>query len=787
MSGGLEDFFDDEEVLQRLAPTQTEDQMLPVPSLPTASKPKSRKNSRAQQQQQPSSFEFHEVNPGPPELLPTTSIFNPAGKAKALNRHTPAAPAQPAPKKSNSRSLKRSSTAPNPVKPEQEMVPQEHSAYQQDGNGLPQAPEQPYPFEDQAAFSNSVVSSLQVTENSAEHGYTELFQQEPAPPTASAMPIPERPEPEPVLPMPAQPPSRPASREQQVPSAPAEAIPASDFVPEPLLTLPRAAASEPPCPPSDLDPPRYSKNLVKKQSIKEKLESAIEKGESPPFCSNCGAIETPTWRKIWTQDHDGIPEFHEFSDKPGCVTMIEVLERDENEQPSRYRMVKKNLGPKDDKRNWAETVLCNPCGIWLGKFKVHRPPDRWDKDASRLNQPRRKREPKSRSKKARTKSDAQVNPTSEAYFTTDPIGPLDNDFPMGFFENGTQSAQQTFTMLEEKHLNLRSSPRQRFLGSTHSRGSGTADSPLAVEDDLGSTRRLLFPSPRRDGVPKVLGELSLNTAQTTTNGQEAKSAAAGKENSTHPARRGTPVLGDHDDLEQELFGTPPRRPSTPPPTAVAGPFKTPTRPTPSHRPITRSISRSIRSIRSIPKSPSQLFTTDYLHPQRTPTKTPRSSASSRRRGNNNNNTHLHAHFAMDPDEHNQLAMGLGMEVGVPSIQPDSPFTATLHKLLSEANEFISGSPSRHSGHGGHGEGLVVGVGADELDLSSLSQHLDAEGACGGSNGGSGGDAAMDFGSFLSTDPVMPSSPPLLRGGNRSHGRGNGNGREQFGGVLQQEV
>jgi hypothetical protein len=554
--------------------------------------------------------------------------------------------------------------------------------------------------------------------------------------------------------------------------------------------LPRAAASEPPCPPSDLDPPRYSKNLVKKQTIKEKLESAIEKGESPPFCSNCGAIETPTWRKIWTQDHDGIPGFHEFSDKPGCVTMIEVLERDENEQPSKYRMVKKNLGPKDDKKNWAETVLCNPCGIWLGKFKVHRPPDRWDKDAARLNQPRRKREPKPRSKKARTKSDAQVNPTSEAYFTTDPIGPLDSDFPMGFFENGTQSGQQTLTMLEEKHLNLRSSPRQRSLGSTHSRGSGTADSPLAVEDDLGSTRRLLFPSPRRDGVPKVLGELSLNTAQTTAHGQEAKSAAAGKENSTHLDRPGTPVLDGHDDLEQELFGTPPRRPSTPPPKAAAGSFKTPTRPTPSHRPITRSISRSIRSIRSIPKSPSQLFATHSLHLQRTPTKTPRSSGGSSRRrgGNNNNNTHLHAHFAMDPDEHNQLAMGLGMQVGVPSMQLDSPFTATLHQLLSEANDFISGSPSRHGGHGGGG---LVGVGADEIDLSSLSQHLAAEGAggAGGTGGGGGGDAEMDFGMLLSTDLVMPSSPPLLRGGNRNNGRGNGNGngREQFGGVLRQEV
>ncbi|KAK4151314.1 hypothetical protein C8A00DRAFT_17275 [Chaetomidium leptoderma] len=814
MSGGLEDMFD-EAMLQRLARGQPQDQMLPVQFLPVASKPDPRKNGRAQQQQQQqsSNFPFQEVNPGPPELLPTRSIFNPAGKTKALNRPTPPAAAQPVSKKPATRSFKRSNTAPNPDMSvsEQDPLPQERLDSQADGNGPSQGLAQPYPFQEQAPFSDNMGDSIQPTGNGMENGYAEVFHQEPTPTATMSMPIPERPELEPVLPVLIQPPSRPASRPTSrgtpVPSVPVPMVPASDSVLEPLLTLPRAVASEPPCPPSDFDAPRYSKNLVKKQSIKEKLQSAIERGESPPFCSNCGAIETPTWRKIWTQDHDGDPGFHEFSDKPGCVTMIEVLERDEKERPSKYRLVKKNLGPKEDKKKWTETLLCNPCGIWLGKFKVHRPPDRWDKDAARLNQPRRKREPKgnnSRSKKSRTKSDAQVNPTSEAYFTTDPIGPPDMDFLTENYENGTQSEQQSTNFTEEKHLNLQSSPRQRFPGSTHSGGSGTADSPIAVEEDLGSTRRLLFPSPKREGALRVLGELSLNTAQTTTHAQEAKSAAAGKENNTHPERPGTPVPGDHDGLEQELFGTPPRCPSTPPPMAPTGPFKTPTRPTPSHRPITRSISRSIRSVRSIPKSPSQLFT---HHLQQTPTKTPRSASTtghflmpssvSRRRSprttnnsNNNNNSahHLHPHFSFDDannnndddDEHSQLPMGISMQF-------DSPFTATMHQLLSEANDFIGGSPSRHS--------LMV------LDHQQQQQQLDLN--------SQQGMAAVDFASFLggasttSTTTtttaadhhhhhhvVMPSSPPLLlrgAGKRRSGGSGGsgGAGDEQFGGVLLQ--
>jgi len=285
---------------------------------------------------------------------------------------------------------------------------------------------------------------------------------------------------------------------------------------------------------------------------------------------------------------------------------------------------------------------------------------------------------------------------------------------------------------------LRSSPKHRGPGSTHSRGSGTADSPIAIEDDLGTTRRLLFPSPRKDGQPKVLGELTANHGQMNVGSQELKSAAAGKENTARGLERpGTPVPGVHDDLDQELFGTPPNRPSTPPAkSASSGVFKTPTRPTPSHRPITRSISRSIRSVRSAVKSPAHAFG-QLL---RTPSKTPRSSASalsaihsSTGKRRSPRNAHLHAHFVVDDF---QLDSHL-----------ESPCTATLYQLLSEANDFTAGS----SAHG-----LVdIDVGPlshlpSDLDHDALTDHLTSG-------------HALEFGNFLSTDLPMPSSPPLLRG------------------------
>lgn len=76
----------------------------------------------------------------------------------------------------------------------------------------------------------------------------------------------------------------------------------------------------------------------------------------------------------------------------------------------------------------------------------------------------------------------------------------------------------------------------------------------------------------------------------------------------------------------------------------------------------------------------------------------------------------------------------------------SPFSSTLNQLLSEANDFTTGSSA-------HGLG--------DLDLASLP-NLDSDA------GLSGHLEHLDFGHFLTTDAVMPSSPPVL---NRNGGGG----------------
>lgn len=464
---------------------------------------------------------------------------------------------------------------------------------------------------------------------------------------------------------------------------------------------------------------------MKRNAIKQKLEAAITNGEMPPYCSNCGAIQTPTWRKIYGQEHDGVPPHYEpseFSTKPGMLTAIEILKRDSEEKPTSYRLVKKTLGPDEDKNEWQEHLLCNPCGIWWGKTFSHRPADRWQGDAARLSRERKKRSDSgsnSKPKKPRAKSNSQMNLTSEAYLATDAPGSIEPSSPKG--AAGPASAMEWPNSQGEQAQTIESrDPGVSASGQgeagprlNHSNGDGTATSPVDAEIDaaMGTTKRLLFPSPRKDGSPKVLNEVDVNIVLTDTECRQHKEVSAEKENLPVP-REGAITSGD--DLE-DLFRSPlPPRPSTPPSKAKARapttPFKTPTRATPSHRPVTRSVSRSMRSKDSL-ASPAADFRGT---PSRTLSKTPRAdlgflgSAIKRRSPRSPRN-----HHGIDFDH---------------SIF-DTPISRAVNQMLSEPNFGLD----------------------DEMELVSLGA-VDTD------------PNWANFSSFFSTDAPMPSSPPKNRSG-----------------------
>ncbi|EPE05034.1 gata transcription factor [Ophiostoma piceae UAMH 11346] len=820
-------------------------------STQTATRP-AKSTKRANKTGTPEQFEFKSMEPGPPELLPTTILYNPPPPPPKARGKTQRASSMVA--KSNPPHLERSNSAPScpllPAQPAQPsqlgqprqlpfLLPSDASNSTERTATQPPAVSKPrYKTSAQFDVPNDMKELARLLAASADNDQdavslidvANVADESSKSPGQSQPVLPQQPAAE-VARM-----IRGSSTHLALPRA--TAVPASDPpalppFPLPSLPLPPMAFSEAPCPPSDIEIPnsRSNKNRVRKAAIKEKLQKAIESGQMPTFCQNCGAIETPTWRKMWTQDRDGEPEEYEFSEKPGHVTALDILERDEDGKAKKYRLVKKALSSTDDGKLWTLMLLCNPCGIWLGKCKSHRPSDRWDKDASRLSQPKGR---KSRSRKPRAKGDNQpFQPTSEAYFTTDPAGPNDQEDGLApsapitqtmlpaapsasvtIPESSAQSAptplspsepaqQQPETATEPSAVDNRlnqadfqagsnqgpastdGSASRADAGSTHSRGSGTAKSPIAVDDAFGPTRRLLFPSPRKDGVLKVLGELAVNVI-----GSVLGSPKPNKEDSS---RFGTPKQGananeDNDEQDDmvDLFGTPPpktseasARPSTPPPRSggqgspefSSGPFKTPTRPTPNHRPITRSVSKTIRSGvsasgASFPKSP---LMDGGLMIQRTPSKTPRSvqvgtttrqqqrrlAAVTPGRSNHSQSQQPQISGAMQLD-----TVPLNLE----NMHFDTPFTSTLNKLLSEANDFTTGSPSH---------------GLTELDLASLA-NLDSDGLAAEFSSSAG----IDFGAYLDTNMVMSSSSPHKGLDKHLHQNDNEN---TFGGSLSFEV
>ncbi|CAG8950218.1 hypothetical protein HYFRA_00008456 [Hymenoscyphus fraxineus] len=467
----------------------------------------------------------------------------------------------------------------------------------------------------------------------------------------------------------------------------------------------------------DVNSSEYAR-LSKKASIRQKLEVAIANGESPPFCNNCGAIETPTWRKSWVQERQGQPGYYEYSDAPGKVTCISVLTRDEGGTPTSYQLIYKALLPSDNKDEFKEYQLCNPCGIWLQKYKSQRPREKWQAYQSTARTRNRNQGAYMTSDAAFPPSDAYV-PQSEANFAP-PFLPQAKQLPQGnnagHGEAGSpvedtncverQPSEVSQVGVQMQRSNSSQPPKRlkamtsdaapaalrRAIQSSPMRW-GTRKSPISLDEETQSpnTRRLLFPSPRKLGSPKVLGQLAVtNVVQISSDSHFSDKEimdAIDKEN--EPPANATDE--EEEDLELlALFEEEMARPSTPKQKSpVANPFKTPTRPTPNHRPITRSISRTHPAL-----SPGQMLTFDQT-PAKTPTRSVRRS----------------------PRNHEQ-----NMAI--------SPFTMHLNQLMNETNN-NNLSPVRNL----------------EADFQRL-QDANEKG-----NGG------LNMEDFLSTDVPMPSSPP----------------------------
>jgi hypothetical protein len=148
-------------------------------------------------------------------------------------------------------------------------------------------------------------------------------------------------------------------------------IPASDPV-GPTLTRSQtwgpgsdAPMSEAPSGQTD-DGKARSKKKVGKEQTKARLMNAINAGEIPPYCDNCGAIETPAWRRGYAKVFDTPFGSLDVGLGPGEIVYKHELDRNEDDTIKTWRGYKVDTSEQDVANGWETICLCNRklrCGV----------------------------------------------------------------------------------------------------------------------------------------------------------------------------------------------------------------------------------------------------------------------------------------------------------------------------------------------------------------------------------------------------------------------------------------
>ncbi|KAL6711400.1 hypothetical protein ACN47E_004334 [Coniothyrium glycines] len=272
--------------------------------------------------------------------------------------------------------------------------------------------------------------------------------------------------------------------------------------------------------PSDSAAPRSGSGAKRKKYIKEKLEKALAAGEMPTHCVNCGEIDTPTWRKAYTRVEMGSPEGLEVSANTAGTDIIafEIIEpSDENDKEQKYRVFKNNVTQEEKAMNIFQPLnLCNPCGLWLIKKASMRPQKQWDKSARQLKR-KRAQGTDSRSKSL-SQGDDLASDAAVPMSDTDMIGEsLESQAPAHSSTSGSMHPPPTLerattaqgtTAMSELDAEAAAAAFRRAIQSSPAGLRGSQASPINIDPDLtpNPTRRLLFPSPRKDGEVKSLAE-----------------------------------------------------------------------------------------------------------------------------------------------------------------------------------------------------------------------------------------------------------------------------------------
>lgn len=378
-------------------------------------------------------------------------------------------------------------------------------------------------------------------------------------------------------------------------------------------------------------------NAKRKEAIQSRLQTSIEAGEMPPFCENCGAIETPTWRKAWVKVHSGKPDHVHISEEEGGIIAWETLQTDVEGTICLYRIIKRTLLPVDV--GFSEILLCNrkspycldaddanvgpACGLWLHTRKCIRPKEQWEKPQKGPDE-KRKRAPRTRKPKPDlTSEQGRSDPSLGGNVHSDASSPVDNLTTGNECQEALQLAlcnkprasslqpsSTTTTKMLANHPGIATLSRE--TRSSPPRLTSAILGPLEVSDLAPKpTRRILFPSPRPNKDQRALGETSANPDKPSedVNPKGDRSRCLDYDPSDKENRPPTPTEDRHfddvlEDSHQSMI-----RPTTPSPRNIADPelFKTPGNPDTPDRllPVTGDFFSSAAKLLFHPTTPSQ--------------------------------------------------------------------------------------------------------------------------------------------------------------------------------------
>ncbi|TLD27808.1 actin-like protein 2 [Venturia nashicola] len=285
-----------------------------------------------------------------------------------------------------------------------------------------------------------------------------------------------------------------------------------------------------------LDSSRFTAGPERIKAPDPKLVEAVRTGAPVRYCLNCGDIKTSTWRPYWVRTCDGDGAEY-YNKKIIGVHLVEPIIRDANGNTTRYRVYKQfsRLTAEEKSANvYQQFNFCNPCGDYIRKWAVHRPQERWDPSFKpiRKKEKTRKRQPNPFTSDAVVPSSDLDGPPSTRRFSTipdhtDPFLPSEDPMapsphasrpPTSDANQALQQApslgQQQFAQpavtqsgddawdADELEVAL-----EKAIASSPARNMGSATSPIEIpEESPNPTRRLLFPSPRKDGEFKSLAD-----------------------------------------------------------------------------------------------------------------------------------------------------------------------------------------------------------------------------------------------------------------------------------------